>query len=480
MNQYNDRVNPIGKRWQVAVALLAVWLTFEQCKPSTRIEQVLSAVESSKRADLEYVLSYYTKPQDSLKHQAAVFLVENFPREQYYTIDRQLLIENIELAFEVWKRPWAQHVSFEEFKDLILPFELQRDEKGVFWRKRFLQEYHYLADSVARYPGVNPTLAACIVMNHAFRKKYLAEFDRDKTTTLSLNDWERIRNGDCGDMASLTYHAMHAVGVPTTIEFTPQWGNRSYRHFWNVVWFNGRFWPFAGTEGYPGRYKVDLDVKYNFFKKRTTIFRKYYRINPNSLAVIAEYDSKMPSAFSDPTIVDVGKEYLPVKDVGLQVPESIDDEYLFLCAVHHLKWLPVAWSKNENGKVLFKNVNPNVLYALGRIAPGLDSIILVNHPFVLKRDGSRRVFEPHPSQREQVTCLRKHAYDDTNLIKLGDLYQLNYWNKDSGWVPLQQQIARDRKVVFNNIPKNALLLLRNLDRGRQERAFYYLNGTQVF
>ena len=223
-------VNQMTKIFFWGILAGATWSMFSSCKPKSSIEQVLSEVRD-KRPDLEYVLSHYTKPQDSLKHQSAVFLIEHLLPDQYRFIDRELFVKNIDLAFEVWKRPWAQGINFEQFKELILPFDLVRDDKGVFWRERFLKEYSYVLDSLPKYPNEPPAKVACMLINKAFRAKYIAEFDRDKRTVLSLNDWERIRNGDCTDMAYLTNHVMHAIGVPTAVEFTPQWGNLNYRHY---------------------------------------------------------------------------------------------------------------------------------------------------------------------------------------------------------------------------------------------------------
>jgi hypothetical protein len=450
------------------------WVLFVQCKPSSRLETVLEEA-ADKRAELEYALAHYTAPQDSLKRQAVEFFVENLPPEQYNKIDEELIIQNTDLAFEVWKKPWAKEINFEQFKELILPFDLLRDSSGVFWRERFLKEYAYIEDSLVKYPNTPPAKVACMLINAAFQKKYVAEFDRDKRNVLDLNDWERLRNGDCSDMAYLTNHVMHALGVPTAIEFTPQWANISYRHFWNVVWMQGRFFPFAGTEGYPGQYKVDLETKYNFWKKRTTVFRQGYRINPNSLVALTS--QPVPPLLNIPTIIDVSKEVLSTRSITCKVPESVNDDYLYLCVVHRESWYPVAWAKNAQQQAVFQAVNPGVVYVLARFDGR--RMILLDDPFLLQKNGQCRTIKPQLNRTEQVTCDRKFPYDDTNLVKIGDTYQLLYWDRE-GWQTVAKQVATTTHVTFNKVPRGALLLLKDLTRGRQERVFLYQNGEQIF
>jgi hypothetical protein len=124
---------------------------------SPAIEAVLKQAGDN-RVELENVLKHYSKnPADSLKLRAAEFLILNMPGKysKYYdapwndvatvllrwtsSSDKQrvldtyslgeptvhddvkyitagYLINNIDLAFEVWqKRPWGKHISFDVF-----------------------------------------------------------------------------------------------------------------------------------------------------------------------------------------------------------------------------------------------------------------------------------------------------------------------------------------------------------------------------
>ena len=69
---------------------------------------------------------------------------------------------------------------------------------------------------------------------------------------------------------------------------------------------------------------------------------------------------------------------------------------------------------------------------------------------------------------------------DDNFIREGELYELYYWDGD--WISLGQRTG-SRKLqylTYDNIPENALLLLRNLTKGQEERIFTYEDGRQVW
>jgi len=70
--------------------------------------------------------------------------------------------------------------------------------------------------------------------------------------------------------------------------------------------------------------------------------------------------------------------------------------------------------------------------------------------------------------------------NDDNCIANNQLYELFYW--DNKWISLGKLTGSNEtyRLVYNNVPTNALLLLRNLTRGKEERIFTYENGKQVW
>lgn len=65
-----------------------------------------------------------------------------------------------------------------------------------------------------------------------------------------------------------------------------------------------------------------------------------------------------------------------------------------------------------------------------------------------------------------------------NYIRPGDVFELFYCDRD--WVLVGVQKAANDSLVFHDIPKNRLLLLRNRSRGMDERIFIYEKGAQIW
>ena len=454
---------------------LLIILLFCQCASNYNdaIDTVLNGVNSKQADDLEAVLNHYITPQDSLKRKAAYFLVENFPEDKYQTIDKQLLIENIELAFEAWKKPWAKQLSFDEFKELVLPFDLERDSTGTFWRKRLVNEYAFVEDSLKNYPDENIVVAACNTVNSVLKKKYSFDSGEGRVNPISLNTWEIIRKGDCASLAYLTNHVMHAVGVPTAVEFTPQWTNLTHSHYWSVIWVNNWFIPFVGTDQAPRHYKIELFG--DFIRKRSKVFRKIYAKTPLSLAFIADED--IPPIFRNTHLLDISNSRIPVKNLTVALPDSIDQAYLYLSVFKRDSFREIMWGKQTGSNVTFEGIRTEAFYIPTFYKNG--QTIPVGYPFIFQKNGQKHILKPQLNTTKSITCLKKYPYDDTNLIEIGDLYQLYFWD-NTGWKSLGKKVATEKKLTFDKVPENALLLLRDLTRGKQERVFIYQNGKQVF
>jgi len=80
---------------------------------------------------------------------------------------------------------------------------------------------------------------------------------------------------------------------------------------------------------------------------------------------------------------------------------------------------------------------------------------------------------------QQVSKIRFIARNDMNSIQIGDLYELLYWDNQQ-FISLGQKVATSQELTYNNVPKGALLWLRNLSEGKEERIFTYENQKQVW
>ena len=62
--------------------------------------------------------------------------------------------------------------------------------------------------------------------------------------------------------------------------------------------------------------------------------------------------------------------------------------------------------------------------------------------------------------------------NDANGIYQGMKYELFYFDRDQ-WVSMGEKIATDDTITYDEVPQSALLWLRNLTEGREERIFTY-------
>ena len=72
-------------------------------------------------------------------------------------------------------------------------------------------------------------------------------------------------------------------------------------------------------------------------------------------------------------------------------------------------------------------------------------------------------------------------HNDGNYIEAGDEYELFYHAGVDGWKSLGRQIAVADSLVYDNVPGNAVLWLRDLTKGREEQQFILDEyGEQLF
>ncbi|MBR3287011.1 MAG: hypothetical protein IKI72_04240 [Bacteroidales bacterium] len=85
-----------------------------------------------------------------------------------------------------------------------------------------------------------------------------------------------------------------------------------------------------------------------------------------------------------------------------------------------------------------------------------------------------------PDIAHRITRIEYCTYFGGNFVEPGDLYELFYFDRQRGWVSLGQQTSTSEVLHYDNVPRNALLWLRDLTKGREERIFVYRNGKQVW
>lgn len=336
---------------------------FSSCQRyDSQLEEALILAKEN-RGELEKALAFYEK--DSLKLEAAKFLIKNMPghysyrevdsvekyydavdsvlkyvqssREEirdtlekvsqhfamnYYTIPdveiirSDFLIANIEKAFSQWKEgEWATHVSFQDFCEYLLPYkavELQpfdswRDSAGIKYSKG-LDELQYCE----AYRG--SAVWATHRVNNQLREDvhpYLLDYNM---------------------------YPIHRLRTKTKL-------------------------PFGVCEDY-----VEMATRTPFIK-------------------------------------DVTAEYMATCDVDIKI-DSEHSKYVYLAVFNNPSWIPIAFAKVKNHIAQFKKLGKNVLYL--PVSYTEYGIQPVGNPFILTSKGKVTTIIPNKKVLQSMTLYRKY------------------------------------------------------------------------
>jgi len=493
-------------------------------------EAVLETLEKAMNnaANLEKVLLHYNEnPEDSLKFQAACFLIGNMGEKHawvdfklygenkspiafnvldyenydalldawdeleskhgelsfktgeylydYDTITSEFLIQNIDLAFMAWQEnPWAKHLSFDEFCAYILPHRSTNEPLGN-WRKFFMEEYAWVQDSVS--DPSNPVEAA-VLINNDIRSWF--QFDPrfyEHPADQSYLEMLEGKKGRCEDMTNLAIFAMRANGIAVTSDYTPYWANTGNNHAWNAILDkNGDVSIFMGAEANPGEYELS--------NRWAKVYRKTYAAQkPSLIEVSGKPVDSMPAYINRSYYTDVTAEYGNVSDVHLNLDAS-NENIAYLCVFNSGEWKAIHWAEIENNKAVFTDMAHGIMYLPAFYIQ--KEIVPAGSAFILDEQENTEKLLP----MEEVIALRieettyRTTFETTDNIRLDELkpeqeYELYYW--DDAWKMIDSQVYDGQNLVFEAVPDGTVYWLK-AKNGREEERIFTINeaGNPIF
>ncbi|RHU23220.1 hypothetical protein DXD68_19235 [Parabacteroides sp. TM07-1AC] len=361
---------------------------------SKRLEQAL-LFAGENRGELEKVLTHYENNPEKLE--AARFLIRNMPRWYGYegwqldsikpvliqkdkgevvskdviekwqrvsfyslpkvydakVITADYLIENIDLAFDVWKKyPWNRSLGFDDFCELILPYRIG-DEPLSSWRKLYHDYYTAILDSA--YQG-DDVIEACKAVDKDLKKVYY-RWDTDFSIPHQSADFLFYhRVGFCREACDVTLYAMRACGIPVACEYFVYSPEYQHPHYWTTLRdTTGKFIQFGFNEFEASRTNPGTDGR-----KKGKVYRYCFGLQEESISGITA-DEKVPALFRDRFIKDVTANYYGENEVSLSVQSAFED-FIYLGVFSPSGWIPVDIAINNKGNVTFKNLEPNIIY----------------------------------------------------------------------------------------------------------------------
>ena len=78
-----------------------------------------------------------------------------------------------------------------------------------------------------------------------------------------------------------------------------------------------------------------------------------------------------------------------------------------------------------------------------------------------------------------ITHIRLLPRTATNIIEPGYRYLLLYYHENQ-WVELKEIVSKYNFLEVDSVPAGTIYWLKNLDKGKEELPFFYMDGRQVF
>ena len=389
------------------------------------------------------------------------------------TIKSKYLINHIEHAFRAWNYPWAKRLSFDEFCEYILPYKLLNEEPDN-WMSEVQKKYQYAVAG----NEITASRDVCLKLNNILKGTFYINANFNCYCDLNFTDLSKLRTGKCAHATQVAAYTMRAFGVPVVMDYIPHWANKNFSHGWNALLYNGATLPFVGSESDPGKCKISFTRADRIRRKRGKVFRRMYSLQKESLAMQVDDTEQLPKEFRSRHIMDVTKDYVPVSDVSLTLNGVVKNaKFGYLCVFSDQMWSPVFWGEiGWFDRVSFKDMESGVVYMPAYFES--NKLIPAGMPFILMEGGSIFKIEADLTSKNELIIKQKYPEDKSNSIMRNETYELFYWN--AKWISLGLRRAAGDSLIYDNIPGGALLMVKNVNKGKQERIFTNKDGKQIW
>ncbi|MEM9673368.1 MAG: hypothetical protein ACFB15_00110 [Cyclobacteriaceae bacterium] len=488
-------------------------------------KNVFDILAEGKGSDLKNVVEFYKNTGDSLKLEAAYFLLQNMPGlgsehviiasdsgkinyydylstnsrpdtlnlvyesdfvEDVHQISSEYLIENIEKAFTAWENaPWRNEVKFKDFCEYILPYRFGY-ELLENWRDSVHYQNTWVLDSIKKSESLK---TACTLINNDIRSWFTyVNTQSTSDLLLSYSKLHNVKAGSCLGFTGINAFTMRTFGIPVMVDFVPYWADANGGHSWNSIHIQDSLFGLLWETGLSSTHELfPYDEKgellHSVFRKSGKVYRKTSQIMENSLAEICANRDNIPPLFRNNRVKDVTQRYLPVSDVRIQLHRKfIQNNYAYICVFNNGQWEGIQWSKiSATGYTDFKDMGRDIVYLVSVYEQG--KYIPASRPFHLTSEGEIVLLKADTTHLANfIVEKRSHdvyiSYPDHKIIP-GKSYLLYFWQYDD-WKLLEKKEALSRSIVFTKIPSKGLYRLRMYGSGGTERIFLYKDSQQVW
>ena len=307
-------------------------------------------------------------------------------------LTKDFLILNIDAAFREWHNsPLLRNLSFDEFKEWILPYRTVNEalvNNKIDLRKMMYNKLSYNGMDNIRKPI-------------ELYKKYVRlqkSLNKRINTNTHIGIYDLFIPSfkmDCHNLAAITCNIFRACGIPVVYEFTPQWTDKDSRHYWcSSPDSTLTFHPYTPPYNNLGE-DWELSLKY-----ASKVYRMTFGAQKDIPYFLKAEEEEIPAVFNKATIMDVTPNYHVCTDISLPTPPIKGNNLAYLSLFNTQGLNPVAWGSIDSIKqiVHYHKVPINTLFFPTYIDNNGKSIQF-DMAFIIRQDSTTGKF-----QKETINC----------------------------------------------------------------------------
>jgi hypothetical protein len=434
--------------------------------PKNKLEWALS-LAGENRLELEKVLKAYSKePKDSLKYEAACFLIKNMPYYYYYEgrqfddyleyyrllkekpltepsvildslkniygqfsinnlqikydvneVDSAYLYDNIEWSFKVWKeQPWGKFVTFENFCEFILPYRLG-NEKLSYWKEEFYNQYMPLLIQTFSSRVIDDPVTAASIVSRSLKNRpaRLTMISPPGFPRLGPNGSQYL-SGTCQNITDHIVYVYRSLGIPCHIDFMPLRGDNNSAHFWMSIFDKNNE---LFVQDLVGPINPVRSSKVRQLRK-LKVYRSTFSINETLVNEINKKENQIYPFFKIPMFVDVTMSYADFLMEHLKIPvkhlykTNSSSKILYLCLNSRMSWEAVDWTYFDKKKVTFKHINKGTVARLATWEN--NKLVFQTPPFIVNAPTGELTFLIASEKKHDITLLSKNSLTNDELF----------------------------------------------------------------
>lgn len=272
-------------------------------------------------------------------------------------ITAEFLIRHIDNAFNVWHNSkFAESLSFEEFKEYILPYTslnsygfINNGERlnGIFAGTLDLGSAADLTECIKRY-------------NHAIGNLRALNGQNRRTNAAGIYDLYVHGVHDCTDIAVWQCNILRACGIPMVVENVIGYRDFTGKHYHCSVYnCDSSTWhPFNAEYSLPDDFSFESP-------KCLNVYRHLYAAQKNTPYFLKGENEPVPAELAGPCIKDVTSLYRKVYSITLPCDTGTENNLAYLATFNAGSGMKtVTWGVIDtiSRTVTFENTLPEILY----------------------------------------------------------------------------------------------------------------------